>query len=156
MRSHFHLSKVRGHSPIGRPRIALVLVDLLALRSFEQLEQRAALLRHALDVSNQEPRGNLFAEEQLQQHFIPWDLRLRRHRQPLPQSFAAFFRDGVNTPVRLSFLPLCLRTHTSVAGQPFQVWVNLAIALVPKMADRSADCQPQVVAGHGFDGQQAQ
>src|SRR5579864_3923800 len=72
------------------------------------------------------------------------------------QSLVSFFCDGVNAALRLALLAFCLATHQSGVSHFFQVWIDLAITLIPKVADGLPDGLPHVISRHWLDRQQAQ
>jgi len=97
--------------------------------------------RHTLDVSDQDSAGTA-RRRTTSEAFRCAESPAARHGQPVPQALAALFRDGVNTAVRLAFLPLRLRTHQP-RRRVSSGWDRSGRSLIPEMAHRPRIDRPR-------------
>src|SRR5262249_24685986 len=93
------------------------------------------------------------AEEQLQEELVSEGLLPRRHGEPVRELLAALVGERVNLPVGLAALLLAAPPGEPLGSQPVQDRVDLPVALVPEVRDRTLDQLLDVVARHGAEAQ---
>ncbi len=84
------------------------------------------------------------------------DMATDGFNQPATQFIMAFFRNGINVPVRFSFLLLNRFCSQFFFCQPFKDWINLTVAFTPEAGNALFVKFFNIVARHRTKAQNAQ
>src|SRR5262249_19715351 len=150
------LAVVQGDKRERKLRVALEPLAYALLDAHVHPEERALARLVVLDLPDALGDRPFGAEKELQQEVVAEGFLPRRNREPAGELLAALVSERVDLAIGLAALLLTPSLGQPLGGEPIQDRIDLPVALVPEVSDRSLDELLDVVAGHRAEAQHAE